>query len=128
MGGVGFCGPQVQLLGFPMLVLLCMKGVASRMVFLASFCRHVRRMAAFYHTGIAGPCALPFLTKRGRGPTGTFLFWLCDKDDILSQLLDTSLFLGDKGIANRAHYLCTPEARYVRPKYGHSQNTSQCHI
>jgi hypothetical protein len=35
---------------------------------------------------------------------------------------------GDKGITNRACYLCTPEARYVRPKYSHSRNMSQCGI
>jgi hypothetical protein len=41
-GGVGFCGPQVQLLGFSMLVLLCLKGVASRAEYLTLLCRGVR--------------------------------------------------------------------------------------
>jgi hypothetical protein len=89
MGGeVGFCGPVCATFRVfcPWLLLSgCTKAVASR-------AGGVRRVDCFLSHMVSWDRMLPFLSERGCGPTGTFLFWLCDKDVVLSQLrrLDTS--------------------------------------
>jgi hypothetical protein len=45
--------------------------------------------------------------------------------NLIVQLWATLL---DKGIGNRARYLCTPEARKARPRCNHSQSMSSCRI
>jgi hypothetical protein len=96
-GGRVFVVLFVQLLGF--LSFASLSGCVQRQLLpvraVLVFCRGVRRIAWFYCTGYRGTRLLPFLAERGCGPTGIFLFWLCDKEVVLSQLrrLDASFII-----------------------------------